>query len=290
MRDSYDHMMLMEPDVYPVVSSWADRLALLLESEGKATSHPDERWWVMGNAGFHSLGGGSKKDDDNDASQAPLRVHINGNALYKLGDDDFEDYIDRAFDRFMIGTRFQAITGYDSALTEYMFENTERVVLHMHRFRFSNFILNNQEQWVRDADRQREFETGRFSESVLFIHKGSWKHDGPASDEDVARMTSLSRDTFEVGAGLRMDHKTRKGEQRNNRAASGADAELTVDFHIDGKYYRASIPPETTSDQFATGICATELFSAFSDDAEKRGECYHSFKERVEYERSVAIE
>jgi len=278
MRENYDYMFLMESDVTPVRSRWVEGLVDTIRA-ATYSQHPDAQWWVMGNTGFHTVGGPSNPED----AYAPSRVHINGNAVYRLGDSAFESYVENVFNRFMFGTNFQAVCCYDAALFEYLMEKRERIALHMHRFRFSNFIWNIQKHWVRDVEYRNAYLTGNFPVSVYFIHgKIDQLHD--LSEEEIRALNAVSVDAFEVGKGLRIDHNLRYGEylERENRTEW-----LELEFQVDGVYYVSTIGPDLSASDYAKGICASDVFGQNRSDAKKK-ECYDAFKQRVEFERGKA--
>lgn len=126
-RLGYSHMMQIEPDVLPFRKGWLDEAACVAQHSFGA--------WVIGSP----LRANCTQDEVSGiCAKLPLDIagHINGNAIYSIGDDEFSNYLQEARkDRF-------AKLPYDLAV--HLLQRTHRPALtNMHfRFRYSEHVLN----------------------------------------------------------------------------------------------------------------------------------------------------
>jgi hypothetical protein len=216
-RDRFDYFVLMEPDVLPVRALWLDEVARNVNAN--EVERPGARWWSFGGVGVHTLGddaGGA------DGRSPRVRLHLNGNGVYRLHDAGFEAYVKDVVAAYSLGVPGQRICCYDAALFEHALADFERAHLVLHRFRWSEMILNNQAEWVREEARVRAFAEWRFPAHVFFVHRGTVKgvEEGAVafSDEAVARIKPLARDALEV------PQQPRKARRRGDRITSEAVA------------------------------------------------------------------
>ena len=118
-RLGYSHMMQIEPDVLPFRKGWLDEAACVAQHSFGA--------WVIGSP----LRANCTQDEVSGiCAKLPLDIagHINGNAIYSIGDDEFSNYLQEARkDRF-------AKLPYDLAV--HLLQRTHRPALTNMHFRF----------------------------------------------------------------------------------------------------------------------------------------------------------
>lgn len=124
----YTHMFQLEPDVLPIRAGWLDRAQCLASISDQA--------WVIGSALRANC---TREETTGTCVQLPEEFagHINGNAIYAVGDAAFASYLR--------STR-QGRTGrmaYDLALhvTRNRYSQPRRREL-LHRFQHSSFVVN----------------------------------------------------------------------------------------------------------------------------------------------------
>jgi len=83
----YDHMLQLEPDVFPLRPLWLEQLACL-------ATHTSA--WVIGSP-FLSHCARDARSQKCDALGAHIKFHLNGNALYSIGDAGFRAFFAHAF-------------------------------------------------------------------------------------------------------------------------------------------------------------------------------------------------
>lgn len=112
MVNVYTHFFLMEPDVRPLRRGWADEVMLQVITE------PVE-FWQKGSVGYYDV------HEDH---------HINGNALYRLGDHDFNCFL-----------QAELANEYPNSFDQSIFKASLRPENrdHIHRFIRSTFIMNS---------------------------------------------------------------------------------------------------------------------------------------------------
>jgi len=104
LGDYFDAMQLMETDMFPIQSNWIDKLAK--EAQGACSA-----WWMKGSSQQCAPALNQHTDQRVD-------FHINGNSLYALNCNGFDNYIRRtqAFytPQFMYGGQCQMIGGCET--------------------------------------------------------------------------------------------------------------------------------------------------------------------------------
>ena len=188
LESKYRSFFLAEPDVAPVQSDWA---RALVEHSRKVGC--DDGAWQLGSIPLVA---------DVEAGMLRDRVdyHINGNALYVLGCQGFEDYKCRMQTHFVpkdecsnvagCGTHEAYEGGYDHALYRYRMhpDNYEYSRLVMHRFFYSSFIQNRGEALYRSEVAVKE------EPSTYFIHSKSIYNDPAATVLKEVIVSALRRD------------------------------------------------------------------------------------------------
>lgn len=124
------YILLMEPDLRPIQSEWAT--AVMLE-----TVWPQSRFWVKGSVfrgSFRILG---------TSQYLPALYHINGNAIYNIGDHEFREMYFK-IRKYVVETHGDSINAYDTDIWEYMFGREQyaeaRNLLHL--IRYTDIIQN----------------------------------------------------------------------------------------------------------------------------------------------------
>jgi hypothetical protein len=117
----------MEPDTRPIRSNW---LAALENEIGLGSS-----FWMKG-----SIFRGKQNFKD---SYVPNKYHINGNAIYNLGDDRLAQFYFKTLRPF-IEKHGDSLNAYDTDFFEYLMDLANHAhVRHIaHKFHFSDFIQN----------------------------------------------------------------------------------------------------------------------------------------------------
>ena len=145
----------MEPDVRPIKSNWLNGL---IEEIGNGN------FWVKGSCFRGDINKFMKNDP-----YIPNYLHINGNAIYNIGSDDFNYFYFNVLRPYVMKKNGDSKNAYDTDFFEFFFdkdnyETTRNVV---NKFHFSDFIQNF---W------QTEFKVNEMANKFLntyFIHGGS---------------------------------------------------------------------------------------------------------------------
>ena len=222
----FDYFFLMEPDVLPVRSNWLTELSRVVSLN--EADHSGARWWASGSVGTHTMPG---DDGGVDGRSPSARLHLNGNGIYRLHDVAFEAFARETVEHYALGRSEQSVCCYDAALYEHALASYERTHLVLHRFRWSELVLNNQLEWMRNETRAAEFKAWTFASHIYFVHKGTVKVTTVA-DEDIARINPLAADALSFpspharrAARREARHAAREAEESVARAsARAADA------------------------------------------------------------------
>ncbi|GJQ09005.1 hypothetical protein GpartN1_g796.t1 [Galdieria partita] len=152
LENNYLYFQIIEPDVTP----FRHDLAWLQEVVAMTRDHND--FWVKGSVS--ACPSGMKPHFRTFCIQysigtAWIDYHINGNALYKLGDRDFDVYLQRVQKRYVRkrnGKTVQGCSGtfyggYDVSIFQYLysshtFEEWEYIQSVLHHFSYDTAILN----------------------------------------------------------------------------------------------------------------------------------------------------
>nr|XP_047138015.1 uncharacterized protein LOC124814398 isoform X2 [Hydra vulgaris]XP_047138016.1 uncharacterized protein LOC124814398 isoform X2 [Hydra vulgaris] len=125
-----DFVFYMEPDVRPIKSNWLNALINEIDS-GK--------FWIKGSCFRGDLTQFMKND-----LYVPNYFHINGNALYNIGSDDFRHFYFKVLRPYVVKKNGDSKNAYDTDFFEFFFDNnnyeTTRDVIH--QFHLSDFIQN----------------------------------------------------------------------------------------------------------------------------------------------------
>lgn len=89
---SYDYFYWSEPDNRPCKKGWLQKLYQL------ATGQLEENWWMIGTSHLAI----NSDHDGSFGGNSILADHINGNALYKIGDEEFTKFIERVEEEFTV--------------------------------------------------------------------------------------------------------------------------------------------------------------------------------------------
>ena len=153
LAGGFDYFMIMEPDVMPVRQNWLNALALEFHTGFLASLNilpASLDFWMKGSVSQCSpfYGNISQRMD----------LHINGNAMFKLNDQGFSDYMDRVKSFYPAGpngcdagcaTGSPAEGGHDHTL--YRFRQSPENFVYvrgvLHRFQITGAIVNFCEDW-----------------------------------------------------------------------------------------------------------------------------------------------
>jgi len=145
----------MEPDVRPIKSNW---LNALIGEIGNGN------FWMKGSC----FRGDMNKFMKNDP-YLPNYMHINGNALYKIGSSDFNSFYFNVLRSYVIKKNGDSKNAYDTDFFEFFFdkENYETTRNVINNFHLSDFVQN---LW------QTTFKVNSIAEKypgTYFVHGGS---------------------------------------------------------------------------------------------------------------------
>ena len=135
----YPAMYYMEPDNIPCKQGWLDQLF--------RESRVPGGFWVRGKF-VESLrkSGSIIRDRDPVTGQYPYSQHINGNALYAIGDADFRSFVSHIVEPAFWGDPDEFLGGYDVAL--YMIRQNRTLISWIyytetiHLFQYTSLIQN----------------------------------------------------------------------------------------------------------------------------------------------------
>ena len=121
------YIFYMEPDCRPVRSNWINALQNEIGSSN---------FWIKG-AIFRG------KFENKINKYLPNKYHINGNAIYNIGDNNFRDFYFKIL-RPYIERHNDSITAYDTDFSEFFFDekNYDYVKMIIHKFAFTETIQN----------------------------------------------------------------------------------------------------------------------------------------------------
>lgn len=121
-------VMYMEPDCVPVQKYWLDALI-------DAVKPPNEYFWMKGSSFRGSLGAVHKNPP------AYTLLHINGNAVYNVGDGELYSFYRQKVRPFLL--KHKASEAYDTNFFKYLLWNPEnRPSDYLHLFAYTNVIQN----------------------------------------------------------------------------------------------------------------------------------------------------
>ena len=120
----------MEPDVRPIKSNWLN---------GLVREIGNENFWMKGSCFRGDLNKFMKNDP-----YTPNYMHINGNALYKIGSKDFNHFYFNVLRPYVIKKNGDSKNAYDTDFFEFFFdkENYEKTRSVIGNFHFSDFVQN----------------------------------------------------------------------------------------------------------------------------------------------------
>ncbi|KAL9645632.1 hypothetical protein ABK040_015847 [Willaertia magna] len=160
-REGFDYYFQFEPDVIPIKSNWLDKI--LNESV-----HAPSDFWQKGSL--------SRCPDEYAELGRRQDFHMNGNALYKLGDPKFKDYIERVKTFYPAGNDDMSLPGCATGLvfergydhTMYRFrmhpKNWEYAKDIFHYFQYTDFFQNKCEEVYSTRKLWKE------SPNTYFVH------------------------------------------------------------------------------------------------------------------------
>lgn len=124
------HVFYMEPDCSPIRPYW-------LEAIQNQVIAPNSPFWMKGSIYY------GRSDIIKD-SFLYNRVHINGNAIYNVADDDFREFYFK-FVRPFVKKYYPGKGGaYDTDIYKFLFWKNAMYTAHLfHLFQFSDFIQNH---------------------------------------------------------------------------------------------------------------------------------------------------
>jgi hypothetical protein len=131
-------VLFMEPDMRPVRPGW---LAACMSEARKR-----DKFWIKGSI---FRGDASKMHlTAKDTPYPPYFYHINGNALYNVGDTDFRQFYWRVR-QYIVDKRGDSYNAYDTDIAEYLIDRRQWVTVRhvLHRFVFTDVIQN---MWMTD--------------------------------------------------------------------------------------------------------------------------------------------
>lgn len=122
------HVFLMEPDCKPIRKFW-------LNAINNQIIAPNNHFWMKGSI-FRGHAGIKKNLFD--------RIHINGNAIYNLENDEFRDFYFNIVRPFMLKHYRNNMGGYDVHFFKLLlWNNGSNFTEYYHKFQFSDFIQNH---------------------------------------------------------------------------------------------------------------------------------------------------
>lgn len=144
----------MEPDVRAIKSNWLDAITRDI-GNGK--------FWLKGSA----FRGDMKKFARNDP-YLPNYMHINGNAIYKIGDYDLRSFYFDTLRPYIVKKNGDSLNAYDTDFFEFLFDkaNYETTRNIIHNFHFTSLIQNF---WQTEYNVLQV--SGKFPDTY-FIHGG----------------------------------------------------------------------------------------------------------------------
>jgi hypothetical protein len=149
------YVFYMEPDTRPVRSNW---LIALQKEIGMGSS-----FWIRGSMyrGFKSY----------PTTYMPNKYHINGNAIYNIGDDSFRNFYFKILRPYVIAKHGDSANAYDTDSFEYLMDikNQPHVRHLLQNFHFTDVIHNL---------RGQEFNLSSLLETnhqVHIIHSGNYE-------------------------------------------------------------------------------------------------------------------
>ena len=148
------YIFYMEPDCRPIRSNWLTAI----QNEIGTTS-----FWMKG-AFFR----GTFQFFANEREYLPNKYHINGNAIYNVGDKRFEEFYFNKV-RPYIQLHGDSVTAYDTDLAEYIMDLRNYIVVRevIHNFAFTEVVLNMWRQSYSVAELKK-----LYANSFL-VHGGS---------------------------------------------------------------------------------------------------------------------
>lgn len=124
------HVFYMEPDCKPIRSYWLDAIQLRIIS-------PNSHFWMKGSIFYGHADVISNKMLCN-------RIHINGNAIYNVGDNDFRTFYFKHVRDFIEKNYPKEKRAYDIDIFKLLFWENGILAPHLiHLFQFSDFIQNH---------------------------------------------------------------------------------------------------------------------------------------------------
>ncbi|XP_047138012.1 uncharacterized protein LOC124814398 [Hydra vulgaris] len=132
-NEHFNHLgfvFYMEPDVRPIKSNW---LNALFSEIGNGN------FWVKGS----TFRGDIKQFMKNDL-YAPDYFHINCNALYNIGSDNFRHFYFKILRPYVVKMNGNSKNAYDTNFFEFFFDRNNYQTMRdvIHQFRLSDFIQN----------------------------------------------------------------------------------------------------------------------------------------------------
>ncbi|KAL9643487.1 hypothetical protein ABK040_010101 [Willaertia magna] len=154
LKKDYDYFFLMEPDVTPIRDHWLDKIV-------NETIFVQDDFWMKGSM--------SRCPSKYGAIAERQDFHINGNALYKLGEPKFEEYIEKVKIFYPVGNDGLTLAGcatglayeggYDHTMYRFRFHphNFDYVKNFLHRFVYNEFVQNRCEETYDPEEVKKEF-------------------------------------------------------------------------------------------------------------------------------------
>lgn len=152
----YGYIFYMEPDVRPIRSGWLTKLS-------HACAWPNSFFWMKGSV-FRGMEPWFRAFIEKKADRLSILLHINGNAIYNVRDNEFRSF----YFQKVLPFNGKKLNGYDQAFFDYLFYsgNTRDLARFHHLFKSDDFIQN---MWHTKYD-LKTF-TRHFPETFL-IHGG----------------------------------------------------------------------------------------------------------------------
>ena len=160
----FNYFFVVEPDVLPIRPFWLNALSLqlsfkIMDVKNRLLLDVKDDFWQKGSPSYCAA-------NYSDISTR-LDYHMNGNALYKLGDSEFTHYLNRVREYYpaINGVTAGCSTGgmyeggHDHALYRFRmqsgnFEYTRSV---MDKFRYSDFLINLCEDYYNATEIRMQF-------------------------------------------------------------------------------------------------------------------------------------
>jgi hypothetical protein len=163
LRGVAETFFIMEPDVTPIRPGWLTELVRLAEpNPTTVASRRGSHFWILGSV--------SRCDGSYGDIRVRQDLHINGNALYRVGDPAFDEYLRRVRAFFPAHNALRVAfpgcatgeageDGFDHSIFQYLHHerNFDYARTVLHRFQYTEYVQNLCEDAFDEADVRRRY-------------------------------------------------------------------------------------------------------------------------------------